>query len=211
MTPWLTIIHMARGGLAVMAASLAIAFGLVQWSAYHAKQVHSELAQLQQSETEQNETLQQAQKDGLGLSDNLARFAALRKQGLIDQADRAGWVEQLLASRQQLGLPDTLVYALQAPKPLRPEGSAANADTGQSPDSAEPQISASYHDLEFGITHIHEEELLALLQAYKSSVRGRFRVNSCTLLEPTTNGLSARCTLRFFTMNTAGTTPGRTP
>jgi hypothetical protein len=67
----------------------------------------------------------------------------------------------------------------------------------------------SYHDLEFELSKVQEEELLLLLSNYQAHVKGRFRVNSCKLLSRTETGLTALCTLRFFTLPDAVAPPDK--
>ena len=114
-----------------------------------------------------------------------------------------------MASRVRLALPPTLLYTLHPPQPLAQQDSAvapvtANVDADSTNAVA---VGPQFHDLDVTLTDIQEEELLALLRDYRAHVKGHFRVNLCTLSTPTPTGLSARCTLRFFTLPDAQPTP----
>ncbi len=106
---------------------------------------------------------------------------------LVLAFDNLEVVDQLLAAHQRSGLrADTLEYTLQVAKPL----GAEVALTGP-----------MFHDLDFVLRDVHETEVLSLLQDYQARVQGRFRVDACSLSERSETGLSARCTLRFFTLS----------
>ena len=98
---------------------------------------------------------------------------------------------------------EKLSYTLQPPMPVSSQGDSAS-DAGAAP-AASPAApgdatQAVFHDLDVALTNIHEQELLAFLEDYRGHVKGRFRVNACALSARTEAGLTARCTLRFFTL-----------
>jgi hypothetical protein len=72
------------------------------------------------------------------------------------------------------------------------------------PTEADPagdtSTSAMTHDLEFELKDIHEGDLLKLLHHFRDKAHGRFRIQSCTLANPSATGLFAKCTLRFFSL-----------
>lgn len=212
MSDWKTIALLARRSLIVLAAALAIGVALYAGSRFFKDRMRVELAQAQELESASQASLSEKQADLANLQTKINRFNLLRQQGMVGVADREGWVEQLVASHQRTGLPNTLIYTLQAPKPLpMPGGAVAGAEapvpvapadsgTGSPPDPL-------FHDLDIELAGIHEEELLALLRDYQAQVKGRFRVNACTLSARTESGLSARCTLRFFTLPEPNSNP----
>ncbi|MBA3058552.1 MAG: hypothetical protein KJ614_03855 [Gammaproteobacteria bacterium] len=198
----LQILSLARRCLMVLAAALLIGLALYLGSSYFKGRGQTQLTQAQQSESANQASLAEMQSDLANMQAEISRFQRLRQQGMVGTPEREGWVEQLLASRQRTGLPDTLVYTLQAPRPLALQAMDA-AGSEATPASAEATteiIAPVFHDLDFAVLSIHEEELLALLRHYQAQVKGRFRVNACMLSERTETGLTARCTLRFFTM-----------
>ncbi|MDD5030535.1 MAG: hypothetical protein PHH58_13730, partial [Rhodoferax sp.] len=132
------------------------------------------------------------QDDLMNLQTKTSRFNQLRQQGLIGDADREGWVEQLAASKQRLGLAALgLSYTLKTPQAV-----AVAAPDAPTPTDAGLQT----HDLEFELNNSHEEDLLTFLNDYRTHVKGFFRVEACSLGSPTDTGLKARCTLRFFSV-----------
>jgi hypothetical protein len=146
-------------------------------------QVQTQLTQKQQAESDLQDSLATQRADLASLQSSTGRFSQLRQQGLLGQADREGWAEQLVASSQRVGLPDNaLRYTMLPPKAL--------ADAG----------AARIYDLEFELKNSHEEDLLALLQDYRTHVKGLFRVEACRLENLSDQGLLARCTLRFFNL-----------
>lgn len=203
-----TIASLARRSLISLAAALALALALYGGSRFFRETERAEVAQLQQLDAASNASLAEKQLDLASLQEKTTRFAVLRQQGLVGIAGREGWAEQLVASHLQAGLPGPLIYTLQAPKPLTLQNGSATGAAATEPGavtSSEPV----FHDLDFELTNIHEGELLALLRDYQAQVKGRFRIHACTLSNPTDVGLSARCTLRFFTIPDAIVNPAK--
>lgn len=201
MKQWLPIARLARLHLVIASIVLAACLTVVVGSQQFRKQLQVELGQLQNQVAAQQEELAGKERDLAYLTANLGRFRGLQAQGLGGAPEREGWVEQLVATHQELALPTPLVYTLKPPAALNaPEGPAGET----APQAAGgPQT----HDLEFELHQIHEEELLALTEHYRAKVRGRFRVQSCQLAEPGRQGLAAKCMLRFFTLTDKPPTP----
>jgi hypothetical protein len=190
----------ARRSLIVLAVALTVTAGVFFVTRYLADRAKNQTLQLEQQKIQGDATLQQKQVDAASLREGIDLFEALRAQGMVGSPDREAWVEQLVATRERMGLPNTLTYILQPPKPLIQQGSefaSAAVDSGADPDAPSGPV---FHDLDFKISGIHEGELLVLLSTYQSHVKGRFRVNTCALSAPQEAGLSASCTLRFFTL-----------
>ena len=196
------ILLTSRRSLIVLAIVLVATAGVWLGGRYLVQQAQTQQLNLQQMEVQSEASLREKETDAISLQEEIGQFEALIEQGLVGRADREGWVEQLIASRAQLGLPNTLTYTLQPPKPLAQQGAETSATSGEAGGAAETPEGPMFHDLEFQISGIHEGELLAFLSDYQSRVKGRFRVNACSLTEPTETGLSASCTLRFFTLPT---------
>lgn len=198
MNDWLPIFRRARKSLVVLLTILAVSLGLYFGSAYSRGQLTADLAQQQAQISSEQENLAQKQKELDSIQANIQKFRQLQQQGMIGKAKREEWIEQLIATRKQLGLPETLTYTLKQPASL-----SANPNPEQTPADSTQAVASDAplaHNLEFELRHIHEEELLAFLKTYQSKVNGRFRIQSCRLAEPATNGLLAQCTLRFFTL-----------
>lgn len=209
MSDFQTILRLARRSLLVLGGSLLVALAAYLASGYFKDRLQTQLTTVQQTVNAQQATLSEKQTDLANLQTEIDRFNQLRQAGLVGTPDREGWTEQLVASRVRLALPPTLLYTLQPPQPLAQQDSAvapvtANVDADSTNAVA---VGPQFHDLDVTLTDIQEEELLALLRDYRAHVKGHFRVNLCTLSTPTPTGLSARCTLRFFTLPDAQPTP----
>jgi hypothetical protein len=199
MSTWLYIARLAKRSLIILALSVAIAIGVYLEFDVYVTGLGADLVQLQQSETENKANLLKRQFELESMQTRMDQFNALRGQGLVGEAGRVGWVEQLLLSRESLGLPDTLTYTLLAPKPFSAQGGTF-VTTAPSPSDPATVVDPEFHDLNIVISGIHEEELLMFLKDFQVRVKGRFRVNACTLSDRNEVGLSAHCTLRFFTL-----------
>lgn len=198
----LQVLFLARRCLMVLAAALLIGLALYLGSSFFKDRGQAQLTQAQQTESANRASLAEKQSDLANMQAEISGFNRLRQQGMVGTPDREGWVEQLLASRQRTGLPDTLVYTLQAPKALALQAAATGASDPAPAlaDGTDALAGPVFHDLDFAMTSLHEEELLALLGDYQAQVKGRFRVNACLLSNRTETGLAAHCTLRFFTL-----------
>ena len=196
MSRWHPVAERARTSLVTLALSLCLCLALLVLSQHWNLRERQALEVAQRELAGQRSTLSLRQADLAYLQRHAEQFRQLARLGLTRPAQREAWVAQLLASLQRTGLPDTLRYSLHPAKPV-------SRSTALDPEAADAgQVLASFHELEFTLVGIHEEELLALLQDYADHVPGRFRVNACELAQPTIGGLTAQCTLRFFTVST---------
>jgi hypothetical protein len=204
MTPVLSIFKRARRPLNWLGGAIFLSLTLVFGSIYGRDALKKNLAQSRAQLSAQQPNLKAKQEDLRNIQAHIEQFRAFRAQGLVGRADREGWVEHLVASREQLKLPDTLSYILKPPQMMTdgatPDPVAAAAANPNAP---------TMHDLDFELKGIHELELLALLNDYRTTVHGRFRVQACKFSEATQTGLFAQCTLRFFNLPEAVKPPGR--
>lgn len=195
MTPVLSIFKRARRPLNWLGGAIFLSLTLVFGSIYGRDALKKNLAQSRAQLSAQQPNLKAKQLDLRNIQAHIEQFRAFRAQGLVGSADREGWVEQLVASREQVKLPDTLSYILKPPQAMTdaatPDPVAAAAANPNAPTT---------HDLDFEVKGIHEVELLTLLNDYRTRVHGRFRVQACRFSEATETGLFARCTLRFFNL-----------
>ena len=201
MSRWDCVAQGARTSLIALGLTLTLGILLILGSQRWSVRAREAVATAQRELAAQRATLSARQADLLYLERHAEQFRQLARGGLTEPAQREAWLEQLVASQQRTGLPETLRYSLQPGRPLL-RMTALDATT---PEAGVGQ--ASFHDLEFTFAGIHEEELLALLQDYADHVPGRFRVNACELSQPMPSGLTAQCTLRFFTLATVRTRP----
>lgn len=194
MNDWKTVVQMARHSLITLGATVLVMLALSAGTLMLKDRQQTQLAQAQQQLGGLQGNLAQKQSDLADLQTKTGRFSQLRQQGLLGVVDREAWIEALLASVARTGLAaDSLSYTLETPKALTPVIAGATDPTA-------PGGGTQVHDLVLELKNIHEDELLSLLRDYQIHVRGVFRVQSCTLSNPTDSGLLARCTLRFFNL-----------
>ena len=136
-------------------------------------------------------TLAQREADLKNVATHIKDYQALQRSGLVGSPAREAWVEQLLAARVALRLPDTLTYVLNAPAPFE----AVQSDAAES-----TPVTHLTHDLSVELSGIHELDLLRLIDRLRDTAGGRFRIQSCQLTNPGASGMTARCVLRFFTL-----------
>lgn len=197
------ILKKSKAGLSALAAALLVGAAAITASLAFRDQTLSALAAARQAEDSTKSVTEQKEQSLKRLTSEIERYRALEKKGLVGVPDRTGWTEQFLASQKQLAIPDSLTYTLQPPKPLADQANAAaSPPEPANPDAPKP-ATPLVHDLEFALTGTHETEVLKLIQDYQARVNGRFRVNNCTFGTPTPKGMSANCTLRFFTLTEA--------
>ena len=199
MTGWKSIFLAARRSLVALGVlALLCTAGLVALYAL-ADSLATQVAQLGSAVQDQRGQLAQKQENLRNVRSHIERYERLRSQGLVGAPDRAQWVEELLASHARLGLTLPLIYQLQVPKTVVEANAAATAATAAvSIDGTSEEPLA--HDLQFELRDVHEGDVMRLIQDFRSHVKGRFRVNSCTFAEPRASGMRAQCVLRFVTV-----------
>ena len=194
MKPWKRVVRHARTSLIVLATLLSLGLILALSSHTLEERARSDLAasaaELNSLQTRRSEV----RADLRYMQSHLEHFKRLTQVGLIGTPEREAWVEQLTLSAKNAGFSDSLRYTLHAPKPLSPSATAVTLA------SSSDRHGPKFHDLEFNLSGVHEEELLGLLQDFGRHTRGRFRVNACQLMDPTPAGLKLKCVLRFFTL-----------
>lgn len=193
MNAWKPVLVGARGSLLALALVVVLCAGVVLGMNYWVGSLQNTLTQVQSLNQEQQTQLSTKQDDLHNVRDHIQRFETLRAQGLLGAPERTQWVEQLQTNYQELGLPGRIVYQLQASVPL-------GADPAQ-PEAGVPGGTPTLaHDLTLELRDVHEADVLTLLQNYRYQVKGRFRVNACTLQDPKESGLTAQCVLRFISV-----------
>ncbi len=200
MSPERQIFQNSKRKLNILGASIFLALTVVFGSIFLRDSLKKNLSINQGLLDARATTLATKQNDLSSVRTHIAKYRLLKQQGLLGNAEREGWVEQLVATRTRLGVGESLNYTLDPPSAfseVTPDGSGASA-TGEQP---VPQpSSALMHELSFELGGAHESELLALIDDYREKVKGRFRVQSCSLTNPSPTGLQAQCVLRFFNL-----------
>jgi hypothetical protein len=198
-----SIFQHARVGLIALCLALCTCLSLVLLSGVQHEEALSELMRVQGDLTIARMNLRERQSDLSQVQSHIGRFHQLARSGLLGTPERAAWVEQLQQSRRRRGLPESLSYILHPASPAsRPAPTSSSRLTELSAENSLGEL--RFHELEFKLQDVHEEELLDFLQDFDTHAGGRFRVDACQLSEPTPQGLSAHCSLRFFTMPWVG-------
>ena len=197
----LPIFQRTRRPLNILAGVIFITLSLVFGSIYLRDMLKKNLARSQAELNAQQGVLADKQVDLSNIRKHIDQFRVLKQQGLVGNADREGWVEQLVASWTKLRVGEPLNYNLNPPRPV---SDAAATPDQQVPDpaanaGASPDV-AMMHDLDIEMRGIQEQELVRLLRDFRDKVNGRFRLQSCHLSDPSAAGLVAQCTLRFFNL-----------
>ena len=205
MTPYRLIFQRSRRPLNILAISIFVSLTFAIGSIYVRDSLKTSIANDEAQLAARRSILTTKKLDLQTIQTHIAKFQSLKQQGLVGSADREGWVEQLTANRIQRISGGTLAYTLKPPQALTNAATLEFDPTGTAvvnPDAP------TTHDLEFQLKGIHEAELLDMLQDYRNSVHGRFRVQSCRFGDANQDGLLVQCTLRFFTVPEAKKAPG---
>lgn len=200
MSPWRDILRSAQKHLVGLLLTLLLCLGALYSSDYARVHLNRELNVKKGETGAQSNVLAEKEKELADIHTHIGQFRTLQKQGLLGTPNRAAWVEQLLVSRRELRLPETLTYNLKSPQALSSTGTldaAVPLPGTTSPVTTEAPLA---HDFEFTLRDIHEDELLALVRHLQENLQGRSRLQSCRLDTPGSKGLVAQCTLRLFTL-----------
>jgi hypothetical protein len=121
-----------------------------------------------------------------------------RSTGLVGKERRLSWIESLESTNQVLRLP-TLTYSLLPQEQFERPGFKAKRD-----------ISVLSSPMNLSIGLLHEEDLFALLEGLRLSIRNLFTVDSCSMnrsagiensLNTKSANLVANCTIRWITID----------
>lgn len=121
-----------------------------------------------------------------------------KASGLIGEERRLSWVESLQSANQVLRLP-TLTYNLQPQEDFKRPELRVNRDV---------VVKSSPMELSIGL--LHEEDLFALLEVLRQSIRSLFTVDSCSMsrrtgidrsLDTKRANLNTNCTIRWVTID----------
>jgi hypothetical protein len=125
-------------------------------------------------------------------------YTDYKASGLVGKERRLSWIETLETSNSELQLP-TLTYSLQPQEEFERPGFKAARGV---------EVKSSPMDLTMGL--LHEEDLFALFERLRLSIRNLFTVDSCSLdresaigqsLDTKRANLRGRCTIRWVTID----------
>ena len=127
-----------------------------------------------------------------------ALYTDYKASGLVGKERRLSWIESLKATNGVLRLP-TLTYNLQPQEDFERPGFDAKRGV---------EVRSSPMDLTMGL--MHEEDLFALFEGLRLSIKNLFTVDSCTIIRqsPVERSLDTRkanfrtqCTIRWVTID----------
>ena len=125
-------------------------------------------------------------------------YRGYKTSGLIGKEHRLSWVESLESTNQVLRLP-RLAYNLEPQEEFNRPGFVAKSGVA---------VRSSTMGLTLGL--LHEEDLFALLEDLRLSIKNLFTVESCSLfrqgsledsLHTKASNLQARCKIRWVTID----------
>ena len=125
-------------------------------------------------------------------------YSEYKSSGLVGEERRLSWIESLESTNQVLRLP-TLSYDLNPQEAFQRPGFRLERDVS---------VMSSPMDLTIGM--LHEEDLFALLEGLRLSIRNLFTVDSCSIirqspversLDTRKSNLRTQCTIRWVTIN----------
>jgi len=125
-------------------------------------------------------------------------YGGYKSSGLIGEERRLSWIESLVTTNEVLKLP-TLTYNLLPQKKFIRPGLKVKRGV---------ELNSSPMDLNMGL--LHEEDLLALLEGLRLSIKNLFTVESCSMtrngeisntLKTKNTNILAKCTIRWVTID----------
>ena len=125
-------------------------------------------------------------------------YTEYKSSGLVGQERRLSWIESLEATNGVLRLP-TLTYDLNPQEEFKRPGFKAKRGVA---------VNSSPMERQMGL--LHEEDLFALLEGLRQSIRNLFTVDSCSInraspvgssLDTKRANLRTNCTIRWVTID----------
>lgn len=125
-------------------------------------------------------------------------YSEYKSSGLVGKERRLSWIESLETTNQVLRLP-TLDYSLNPQETFVRPGFKLKRGVS---------VMSSPMDLNIGL--LHEEDMFALLEGLRLSIRNLFTVDSCSISRQTPVGrslntrqsnLQSNCSIRWVTIN----------
>ena len=125
-------------------------------------------------------------------------YSGYKSSGLVGEERRLSWIESLDTTNQVLKLP-TLSYSLLPQEKFIRPGLKVSSDV---------KMNSSPMELTMGL--LHEEDLMAVLEGLRLSIKNLFTVESCSLtrsgeISNTVNtqdtNISSKCTIRWVTID----------
>ena len=125
-------------------------------------------------------------------------YSGYKSSGLVGEERRLSWIESLDTTNQVLKLPTLSYNLLPQEKFIRP-GLKVSSDV---------KMNSSPMELSMGL--LHEEDLMAVLEGLRLSIKNLFTVESCSLtrsgeisnsVNTKDTNISSKCTIRWVTVD----------
>ncbi|MCP4470279.1 MAG: hypothetical protein GY815_06280 [Gammaproteobacteria bacterium] len=180
----------------VVAIVVAVAFAL---AGYHYEKLQRDEYQAALSTLRSTHQLYSNIINDIDLLDQYrGLYSEYKSSGLLGEERRLSWIESLESTNDVLRLP-TLTYNLNPQEDFKRPGFKLKRGVS---------VMSSPMDLTIGM--LHEEDLFALLEGLRLSIRNLFTVDSCSIirvssvdrsLDTRKANLRSQCTIRWVTIN----------
>ena len=126
------------------------------------------------------------------------KFSEYKAIGLVGEERRLSWIESLQSTNQILKLP-TLTYNLLPQENFSRPGF-----------NVKPNVDVKSSPMELTMGLLHEEDLFAILEGLRLSIKNLFTVDSCSLSrlssvesswDTSSSNMRSQCALRWITIN----------
>ncbi len=187
-----------RRPLIIFAVSILLAAAFAA-AGYHFERAQNEEYQKALSTLRSTHTLYRNIINDIDLLDQYrSLYTDYKSSGLVGKERRLSWIESLESTNGVLRLP-TLTYSLLPQEEFERPGFKVKRGV---------EVNSSPMELSMGM--LHEEDLFALLEGLRLSIRNLFTVDSCTMdrqtgvnrsLETKSANLVTKCTIRWVTID----------
>ncbi len=187
-----------RRPLIILAMAILITAAVVV-AGYHYEDAQQEEYQAALSTLRSTHNLYSSIVNDIDLLDQYrSLYSEYKSSGLVGEERRLSWIESLESTNQVLRLP-TLGYSLNPQETFLRPGFLLKRGVS---------VMSSPMDLDIGL--LHEEDLFALLEGLRLSIRNLFTVDRCSIIRQAPIGrsldtrqtnLKSNCSIRWVTIN----------
>ena len=187
-----------RRPLIILAMAILITAAVVV-AGYHYEDAQQEEYQAALSTLRSTHNLYSSIVNDIDLLDQYrSLYREYKSSGLVGEERRLSWIESLESTNQVLRLP-TLGYSLNPQETFLRPGFLLKRGVS---------VMSSPMDLDIGL--LHEEDLFALLEGLRLSIRNLFTVDRCSIirqigvgrsLDTRRSNLRSSCSIRWVTIN----------
>jgi hypothetical protein len=187
-----------RRPLIILAMAILISAAVVV-AGYHYEEAQQEEYQAALSTLRSTHNLYSSIVNDIDLLDQYrSLYSEYKSSGLVGEERRLSWIESLESTNQVLRLP-TLGYSLNPQETFMRPGFLLKRGVS---------VMSSPMDLDIGM--LHEEDLFALLEGLRLSIRNLFTVDRCSItrqapvgqsLDTRQTNLKSSCSIRWVTIN----------